>query len=811
MLADRYDRSVEEKWQKWWAENKTYAFDEADGTRPVYSLDTPPPFTSGDLHMGHVLSYSYFDFVARYKRMRGFNVYYPQGWDTQGFPTEVKVEKKFGRLPPVQFREKCIEWTREFIARMKMQMDQMGFSPDWRYEYRTMDPEYHRKVQLSLLRMFDDKLVYRSEYPVYWCPRCVSAVAKAELDDEEKNGTIHHIKFTGPDGGDLVIATTRPELMPACVAVLFHPDDERYKALDGKAIRTALGKEVLAMADKEVDKEFGTGLLMVCTFGDKMDVVWMHRYKLPVVDSIDQHGRMKNSGEFDGLKVEEAKKKVVEKLKAEGRLIKSRPLLQTIKVHDRCKTPVELIPSLQWFADIRTTASHIKAMAEKIRWVPDFGISYLVDWVEGAEWDWVISRQRVFGTPLPFYCCEKCGAVAGAEPGELPFYPEKARGRPCACGSMMKPETSTCDVWVDSSITPLIIAGWPDDVKRMARLYPASLRPQGVEIVRTWAFYTIYRSGVALTGVPPFHTILLNGNVLAPDGKKMSKSTGNIISPSDLLRDYPADAIRQWAAMSGAMAKDRPFSYEDIKYAKNFLTKVWNAAKLVQKATEGYKAPATGHGQQGLARKMNADRIPEPNLVGTRDTELEALGTIDRWIISRMNQVIKEYTDDMEAFEFHKAIRSMQSFFWHDFCDNYLEYVKHRVYGAGAEGKKDAQHCLRYVLQNSIRLLAPIAPHISDELHREVFGAKGSIHLAAWPSEGRIDSGAIAEMESFNRIVAELRQHKARGKMAQNAELAKVRLSLPESLAPELESELKLISKIKEVETVKGEFGVSVL
>jgi valyl-tRNA synthetase len=784
MLQDRYGRAIEEKWQKWWAENGTYAFDEKDEAKPIYSLDTPPPFTSGDLHMGHVLSYSYFDFVARYKRMQGFNVYYPQGWDTQGFPTEVKVEKKFGRLPPVQFREKCIEWTREFIARMKTQMNEMGFSPDWRYEYRTMEPEYHRKVQLSLLKMYGDKLVYRSNYPVYWCPKCVSAIAKAELDDEGKDGAMHHINFTGPDGKDLVIATTRPELMSACVAVLFHPNDERYKALDGKTIRTALGKDVPVIADKDVDKEFGTGLLMVCTFGDKMDVVWMHRYKLPMIDSIDQHGRMRNAGEFDGLKVEEAKKKVVEKLRAQGKLVKSEPLRQVVKVHDRCKTAVELIPSLQWFADIRTTAKHIKAFAEKIRWVPDFGISYLVDWVEGAEWDWVISRQRVFGTPLPFYYCAKCGETAGAEPSELPFYPEKAQGRACSCGSKMLPEASTCDVWVDSSITPLIISGWPDDKKRMARLYPASLRPQGVEIVRTWAFYTIYRSGVALTGIPPFHTILLNGNVLAPDGKKMSKSTGNIISPSDLLRDYPADAIRQWAAMSGAMAKDRPFSYEDIKYAKNFLTKVWNAARLVEKSSEGYVAG---------------------------DVRPESLGTIDRWITGRMSQVVEEYTRNMEAFEFHKAIRVMQNFFWHDFCDNYLEYVKHRVYGTDAKARRDAQHCLRHVLRNSIRLLAPITPHMAEELEREVFRAEESIHRGAWPVAGQADAGAIAAMEKFNMVVVELRQHKAKNKMAQNAELGKVRLSLPEPLSPELESELRLISKIREVEQISGEFCVSVL
>jgi len=727
--------------------------------------------------MGHVLSYSYFDFIARYKRMRGFNVYYPQGWDTQGFPTEMKVEKKYGRLPPVEFRQKCVEWTVDMIARMKSQMVEMGFSPDWRYEYRTMDPAYHRKVQLSLKKMYDDKLVYRDRYPVYWCPRCVSAVAKAELDEEEKDGALIYVRFTGPSGEELPIATTRPELMPACVAVLFNPQDQRYGHLDGKTVLTALGKEVLAFADRDVDKEFGTGLVMVCTFGDKMDVVWMHRYKLPLVEVIDRHGKMRDTNTaMDGLKVEDAKKKVLEILG--DKVIKKSSLKQVVKVHDRCKTPVELLPSLQWFADIKTTGKLIKEMAHRIEWVPAFGISYLIDWVEGAEWDWVISRQRVFGTPLPFYYCEKCGATAAAEENELPFYPEKAKGRNCSCGIKMKPETSTCDCWVDSSISPLIIAGWPDDQKKMERLYPASLRPQGVEIVRTWAFYTIYRCGVALTGLPPFRTILLNGNVLAPDGKKMSKSLGNIISPADLLRDYPTDAIRQWAALSGAMAKDRPFSFEDIKYSKSFLTKVWNAARFIE--------------------PMRKDFDCEPELT-----------VIDKWILGRLSITTKECTGCMERFEYHEVIKKLQNFFWHDFCDNYLEYVKHRVYAEGAT-KDAAVYTLNKVLLESVVLLAPITPHLSEEIYRELFQRKESVHHAPWPEPGMEYGEEVAKVEVLNQIVSQLRQHKSRNKLAQNAELELVRVSTPEPMDAELSDELCKISKIKKLEEIRGEFSVSV-
>ncbi|MFH2106421.1 MAG: valine--tRNA ligase [Candidatus Micrarchaeota archaeon] len=759
-MLGKYDKETEKKWQKYWNDNKIHQFN-LDAKGKIYSIDTPPPFTSGELHMGHVLSYSYFDFVARYKRMHGFNVYYPQGWDTQGFPTETKVEKKYGRLPSKEFRERCVEWTHEMIAKMKEQMNDMGWSPDWRYEYKTMDPEYHKKVQLSLIQMYKDKLVYRNEYPVYWCTKCMSAIAKAELDDVERDGMLNHIKFTGPKGEDLLIATTRPELMNACVALLYNPEDKRYVHLKGKKAKTALGKEVPILEDKDVEKEFGTGLLMVCTFGDKMDVVWMHRHHLPIVNAIGHNGKMINSGEFDGIKTEEAKKKTIEKLKAEGKITKQEPLKQTVKVHDRCRTAIELLTSMQWFADIRTTGKKIKELAHQIEWVPNFGINYLIDWVEGAEWDWVISRQRVFGTPLPFYYCEKCTKTEPAE--ELPFYPEKAKEMKCCCGEVMKAETSTCDCWVDSSITPLVISGWPDNKKMFDKVYPVSLRPQGVEIVRTWAFYTIYRSGF-LTGKAPFKKILLNGNVLAPDGKKMSKSLGNIISPATLQFEYPVDAIRQWAAMSGAMAKDRPFSYEDIRYAKSFLNKVWNAAKFVESSTSDFDG-----------KKVHLKR------------------KVDIWIISRMNQAIKEVTEAMEKFEFHLAASAIQKFFWNEFCDHYLEYIKYRTYNN--IDKQEAQYCLRYVLENTVKILAPISPHICEEIYSELFEKK-SLQTIRWPEYGEINSEVIGQVERLKEAVSFVRQYKSKKQLSQASELNEVTVA---DLDNELIEELKAISKVNKV------------
>ncbi len=805
MLEKNYSKEIEAKWQKQWEDEGTYRFDETDNAKPVYSLDTPPPFTSGDLHMGHVLSYSYFDFMARYKRMNGFNVFYPQGWDTQGFPTEVRVEKKYGKLPPAEFRQRCVEWTHEMIARMKKQMVEMGFSPDWKYEYKTMDPEYHRTVQHSLIDMYKRKEIYRAAYPVHWCPSCVSAIAKAELEDLERETSMNYINFTGPSGEPLLIATTRPELLPACVAMMFNPTDERYTALAGKKAKTPLGDEIPIIADKDVEKDFGTGLMMVCTFGDKMDVVWAHRYKLPFRNVINQYGKMENAGEFNGLRVAQAREKILERLKNEGKLVKQEKKVQVVKIHDRCKTPVEFLLSMQWFGDIKAKAGRIKELAANVEWVPSFGISYLTDWVDNVDWDWVISRQRVFGTPIPFYYCGKCNETEPAN--ELPYYAEHARSdlKCKKCGGNMKPETSTCDCWVDSSITPLINAGWPgggvsgseppvagkaaaasktprvsDRVSKPGtenwkRLYPASLRPQGVEIVRTWAFYTIYRCGM-LTGQAPWKQILLNGNVLAPDGKKMSKSLGNVISPEQLKAEFPTDAIRQWAAMSGAMAKDRPFSFEDIRYAKSFLNKFWNSARLVEISLGGYA------GGEGDARE------------------------VDRWIVSRMNQTIRDFTSHMEAFEYHYAMSKLYQFYWHDFCDNYLEYVKHRIYDSaihGEEGKKAAQHSMRYVLYNTVKLIAPIAPHISEEIWKALFKEGGSVHRAQWPNAGQIDEAAIAKANAVNELVTLIRQHKASNKKAMNSKLSIVKISAPDISG--FEEDLRGVMKIEKLEIERGE------
>ncbi len=784
MMDKRITPDVEQKWLEFWNTHNVYAFDESDNTRPVYSIDTPPPFTSGSLHMGHVLSYSYFDFVARYKRMRGYNVLYPQGWDAQGFPTEVKVEAKYGKLDRVEFRKRCVEWTKEMIRRMKAQMQRLGFSADWKYEYITMNPEYHKKIQHSLIQMFEQGHVYRNSHPVMWCTHCRSAIAKAETDDVEREAFLNHVAFKSEESGEeLVIATTRPELIPACVALMYHPEDERYAHLKGKYAITPLGDKVPIVADEDIEMDFGTGLMMVCTYGDKFDVMWKYRHGLDEKIIISKDGIMNDNAPewMRGLKVEDARKKMLDYLKEKGLLKKQEKKQQVVKVHDRCKTPIEFLPSFQWFADVKKMKEDIIKWSKDVEWVPSFGINYILDWIEHLDWDWVISRDRVFGTPLPFYVCPSCGHTAAAD--QLPFYPESAPEKKCEkCGEVMRPETAVADCWIDSSITPLIISGWPDLDERK---YPVSLRPQGVEIVRTWAFYTIYRCGV-LTGKSPFKTILLNGNVLAPDGRKMSKSLGNVISPDELLKDYPVDAIRQWAALSGAMAKDRPFSYEDIRFAKLFLTKLWNSARFIQFVIEknGYE-------------DVDFEEVKE------------SLTPLDRWVLGRFAELVRSYTGYMEKFEFHHALSRLHDVFWHVFCDHYIELVKWRVYGEDEKTKRSAIWTLKKVLEITIHLLAPISPYITEEIYHQLFvGDQGpSIHKQQWPDVGVLAQVGLSDQEKEDvelvvDAVAHTRRHRAEQRIGFKEQLNGLKILVDREPSPWVVEYIKRAANVGDVEIV---------
>ena len=809
-----YDaKAIEEKWSKYWLSKKLFAFDDKDTKKPLYIIDTPPPFTSGELHMGNIMSFTLFEIAARYKKMRGFNVLLPHGWDAQGFPTERAVEKKYGtKLDRHEFHKKCVEVSSENINRMNEQIRKLGFVFDDRFEYSTLSSGYRAKVQLSLLLMNDKGMVYRGSHPVLWCTRCGSAIANAEIEDKEENTTINQIMFKvkGSKKG-IVIATTRPEMLHACVAIAVNPDDKRYRALINKKTTVPIfNREVNIIADEKVDKDFGTGAEMVCTFGDKADIEMFHRHNLQLIEAIDESGKLKNAGDFNSLTIEEAREKIIDSLTAEEAFVKEEKLKHTVKTHDRCGTRTEYINSMQWFIKIKEHSEQIKRLANEVKWHPEFAKQRLYDWANFIDWDWVISRNRVYGTPIPFWICQKCGELIPADKKKLPVDPTRdappSKECPKCKSKLLMGEKATCDVWFDSSITPLVILGWPDNKALLERGLPNSLREQGTEIIRTWAFYTLFRVW-ALTGKKAWEEALINGMVLGFDGKIMHKSAGNGFAPDELLmKGYPVDAVRLWVALSGAVGKDRQFTYKDIDYAKSFLMKLYNSAMFVKAATEKAKASKEPH---------------------------KDLNVFDLWILNRFNAITKEVTMAYDDLNFYDAGSKLINFYWHEFCDYYIENVKHRVYSKekGMEkSKAAAQYALKHVLLNTLRLLAPIAAFTSEEIN-SMFSDK-SVYLEDYPAyaekpapadfviNGLVFKSALVDVDAetagtvLNDIISEVRKQKTRDRIALNGEISSININVPDeyiNAVSAAKGELQKICKALDIAIKKSkEFSVTI-
>lgn len=799
MLPKTYDpNEIEPKWQKFWLDEKIYKY-ELDEKRPSYAIDTPPPFTSGTLHLGHVLSHTWIDIIARYKRMTGYNVLFPQGFDNHGLPTELKVEKEFGisKDEPEKFLQKCVEWTWQAIEAMRNQFIRIGYSADWDLEYHTMDDWYKAAVQKSLLEFYKKGMLYRDKHPVYWCPRCRTSLAKAEVGYVEEDGFLYYIKLPLADGsGHVPIATTRPELMPACVAVFVHPDDERYKDVVGKKVKLPIfEREVPVIADEDVDSSFGTGAVYNCTYGDEQDVVWQKRYNLPVIIAINEDGTMnENAGPYAGLKTEEARKKIAEDLEKMGLLYKKEKIRHRVLRHTErssCMAPIELLPKTQWFIKVRDFTDEIVKVAEEINWYPEDMFLRLKDWAESMDWDWVISRQRVFGTTLPFWVC-KNGHVVPAKEEDLPVDPrfDKPPVEKCpVCGAELEPVTDVLDCWVDSSITPLIISRWHEAIKGNEEAkrwfehnFPTALRPQGTDIIRTWAFYTIFRTYI-LTGEKPWHDVLINGMVAGPDGRKMSKSYGNVVAPDEVIPKYGADALRLWTALAPP-GEDHPFKWETVDYNYRFLQKVWNIYRFAERHLSDF----------------DPSNAPE---------ELEPL---DRWILSRLHRVIKFATEEMERYRFNLLTRELMTFVWHEVADDYIEMIKYRLYGDDEESKLKAKAALYELLYNIMLLLAPLTPHITEELYQNLFreriGAK-SVHLLDWPKfrEDRIDEEAEKLGELAREIVGAMRRYKNSHGLSLNAKLKHVAIYATDSydMLKAIERDIAGTMNIERLEIIRGE------
>ncbi len=756
--------NLEQKWQKKWEEMNIYRYDWNDKTRVPFSIDTPPPYPSGELHMGNVLNWTYFDMVARYKRMQGFNVLFPQGWDCHGLGIEIQVEKAHDirkrDVPTEQFREWCMQLVEKYIGMMKEGILKLGCSIDWTTEYKTMNPDYWRRTQLSFILLHKKGYMYQGTHPVNWCPRDETAIADAEVDYIKREGTLHYIRFPFEGTNEYaLIATSRPEFIPACVAVEVNPKDERYSKYIGKTIIVpVVNRSVKVIADECVDPKFGTGVVMICTYGDKEDVKTVIKHKLPVIMLLSENGRInQNGGKYQGLSINQARAAIVQDLSNAGLLEKTEKITQEIGVCDRCKTHVEILERKQWFMNTRKLTQAVEEAANQIVWYPDYMKNRLIDWAKSLDWDWVISRQRLFATPIPVWYCKKCGELILASEDWVPIDPKLENPKIDKCpkcgGKEFTGEQDVFDTWMDSSITCAVHAGWPDRAD-WKHLFPASMHPSGTDIIRTWAYYLMVRH-LALFDSKPFNSCLINGMVLGSDGRKMSKSLKNYAAAPEVLNKYGADATRQWAAGGGATGSDIPYRAQDVEYGKRFLVKLWNVSGFASKLLEDYK--------------------PQTNA----PSELEML---DKWILSKAENLTLKVTEAFDKCQFNIAVEDIRNFTWHVFCDFYVEAVKDRLYQPQVHGQQKrlaAQYTLYEVLYRVLQLLAPVVPHLTEEIYQYMyadFKNFASLQVSKWPkfNSDLVDADAEKNGDLVVAVISEVRRDKAEKKLSLNAPIKKL-------------------------------------
>jgi valyl-tRNA synthetase len=734
-----YDtRAVEAKWQQIWEKDHTYWFD-WNSQKPVFSIDNPPRYANAALHLGHATSYTQIDFAARYKRLRGYNVFFPLCADVNGMPIEVSTEKKYGVNRKNTPRQKLIELCNAFaegnIAEMSRQFKILGHSMDPSNYYQTNSPQYRRITQLTFLVMFKKGLVYKKEYPITWCPHCGTALAMADVEYQERKTKLNFVKFGREDGGTETIATTRPELICTCQMVAVNPDDARHRDLLGKSLMTPIYKKnVVVQDDANVDPAFGTGVVMICTIGDKDDLEWVRRYNLPIEKGIDAEGRMTSlAGNYAGMTIREARDAILADLKGHGLLVKQEELSQSVGTCWRCHTPVEFLSVPQWFLKTLDWKKKILEKSDEVKWFPEFMKVRLENWTNSLAWDWCISRQRYYATAIPVWECQKCGKAVPAKPDQC--YVDPTISPPpvpnCPdCGGKLKGVEDVFDTWMDSSITPLYNTFWQRDKAKFVKLFPMSLRAQAHEIIRTWAFYTIHRH-LLLFDSKPWDSIMISGFIMAPDGTPMHTSKGNVIDPLPLLAKYGADAFRYYAATC-TLGMDHAFQSKEVVHGGKLVLKLWNITKFVERSAGPFQVrPA----------------IPS-----------SGLGAADRWILSAFSAIVERATESLESYQFDKAMREIEVFMWHEFADHYIEMVKHRKDGS-------SRYALYTVSLGLTKLMALFMPHVTEEIFERVFKtAEGdaiqSIHLSKWPEPVLRDVDAERKGALARDVIARLRAWK---------------------------------------------------
>ncbi|HEX2701270.1 MAG TPA: valine--tRNA ligase [Acidimicrobiales bacterium] len=768
---------LEERWSAHWEEAGTYRFERAGPRGDVFSVDTPPPTVSGSLHVGHVFSYTHTDTVARFWRMRGKQVFYPIGWDDNGLPTERRVQNYFGvRCDPSlpydpaveppgakakqqlhvsrpNFVELCERLTAEDERAFEHLFRHLGLSVDWTTIYTTISREAQRVSQLGFLRMLGPGHAYQQVAPTLWDVDFQTAVAQAELEDREQPGAYHRIRF-----GDVEIETTRPELIPACVALVAHPDDARFQARFGDTVPSPLfGVEVPILAHELADPEKGSGIAMICTFGDVTDVVWWRELHLPVRSMLGRDGRVVATPpdgvpdgeawqELAGATAKQARGRIVERLRASGDLVgEPRSITHPVKFYEKGDRPLEIVTSRQWFIKVLDDKEALKEQGRRLRWHPPFMAARYENWVDGLNSDWLVSRQRFFGVPFPvWYPIGDEGQIDHDHPitppeealpvdpstDVPPGYTERQRDQPGGFAA----DPDVMDTWATSSLTPQIAGGWGTDAELFAMVYPFDVRPQGHDIIRTWLFSTVVRSYQLHDGALPWTDAAISGWILDPDRKKMSKSKGNVVTPMAMLEQYGTDAVRYWAA-SARPGTDTAVEENQMKNGRRLAIKLLNASRFV---------------------------LSLPRVDGSPSA------AVDRAMLAGLSVLVADATAAFEAYDYARPLERTEAFFW-SFCDDYLELVKNRAYGGG-EGGGSATATLEIVLSAVLRLFAPFLPFVTEEVWS--WWQDGSVHRSIWPRAEELGDGESGDplvLEVASDVLRSIRKAKSEAKVSQRA------------------------------------------
>lgn len=760
-LPKKYVREEsEERTKKFWQDEEIFKFD-TESEKPLYIVDTPPPYVSADhLHSGHIMSYAQAEFIVRYKRMRGFNVFYPMGFDDNGLPTERFVEKKYNidksKISRSEFIDICLKETEIGSETYRKLWNDLGISVDWSKTYSTISPVATKVSQWSMIDLYKKGALYRGDSPVLWCPSCGTAIAQADLEDDEQDSKMNYINFKSAEGENLTIATTRPELIPACVALYVNPEDERFSSLIGsKAAVPLFNYEVEIRGSEKVDMETGTGLMMVCTWGDKED---LEKWRVDGLDTralLNEDGTLNElGGKYESLKLKEARERILGDLDSGGFLVKQEDIKHAVNVHERCGTAAEFIQSKQWFIKIADKKDVWLEYGKKLNWYPEFKKKDYELWIDSVKWDWCVSRQRFYGVPFPVWYCASCNEPIFAREEDLPVYPNESNPPvdECPkCGSKdFVPEEDVMDTWATSSCSPFLLRELVGENDMRERLFPTTLRPNAFEIIRTWDFYSIVKSYYHF-GELPFRDIMISGHGLDEKGGKISKRLGNYRPSDELLSEYGADAIRYWAT-GATLGQNLRFNVDEILKGQKTATKLWNVARFVS---------------------MNLEDV-------SLDLDEGSLEPADLWILGELNRTVERVTRAFDEYTYSKARDEVDSFFWSKLADYYVEFVKYRIFGEDEDSKLVAQRVLLNVFLSVLKMYAPILPFVTEEIYSYLYsGVEGckSIHVSSWPEVVNVNTDLdVSDFGNAISAIDEIRKYKSEQGMSLGKELDEYKL-----------------------------------